>query len=240
MNGSVSIMPQAAPAGRLERKYILPAHAAEFFKDWLDHVCASDPRYAHNVIQSLYYDTPWLGAVEEKRQSTFFKHKVRLRWYTDEAGRPEGSRAFLELKSKAGSRTHKKRKALDLDLARLQADPIAVGSSLDPAVLLEWPLHGTPSHLLPVCVVRYTRRRYVDMAHGARVALDYAIGVQHPNPAFYFPGGPGMLEWAVMEVKGPAGVEGPYLPPGAAALASARASFSKYAECVRRLLLREG
>ncbi|MBU1694976.1 MAG: VTC domain-containing protein [Verrucomicrobia bacterium] len=240
MSQVVSAAPPAALGGRLERKYILPAYAAEFFKDWLDHACAPDPRYAHNVIRSLYYDTPWLDAVEEKRQSTFYKHKVRLRWYTDEAGRPAGSRAFLELKRKAGARTFKKRKSLDLDLAALQADPIAVGNSLDPAVLLEWPLHGAPSRLLPVCVIRYVRRRYVDMTRGARIALDYAIGAEHPNPAFYFSGGPGMLEWAVLEVKGPAGVEGPYLPPGAAALAMTRASFSKYAECVRRLLLREG
>jgi hypothetical protein len=220
---------------RFEQKYILPRAGVDPVRLWLDHACATDPRHADNVIHSLYFDSRSLDAAEEKWQSTFFKTKVRLRWYTDAAGAPLDACAYLEVKTKQGRRTVKHRRSIDLDMSRFQADPVRAGAGLDLMELLPLMERDTSLRLYPVCVIRYHRRRYIDMRNGMRVALDSGIGVTHANPLFRFTASCAALRWAVLEVKGRGQARDPVLPTGIPALQVFRSAFSKYGECVKRL-----
>ena len=221
---------------RFEHKYVLPDENADHLRTWLDHVCATDPRHADNVIHSLYFDSGSLDSAEEKFQSTFFKTKVRLRWYTDEEGTPFEPAAYLEVKTKQGRRTRKHRARIELDVDRLRSDPVGFGAEMDLLDLLPWLDRDTARRLRPVCVIRYHRRRYVDMRQGMRVALDWRIGASHANPAFRFTGRcPFALKWAVVEVKGRGMPGEPPLPAGLPAMRLFRTAFSKYGECVKAL-----
>lgn len=228
-------LPDMQAVARFEHKYILPAANAGHLQGWLDHVCVLDPEHADNLIHSLYFDSGALAAAEEKFQSTFFKTKVRLRWYTDAAGTPFEPAAYLEVKTKQGRRTRKHRAKLALDLERFLADPVGAGGELDLLGALPWLDRDTSRRLRPVCVIRYHRRRYIDMRRGLRVALDAGIGVTHANPVFRFPGRCPELPWAVVEVKGRGQAGEPPLPAGIPALRLFRTAFSKYGECVRCL-----
>ena len=223
---------------RFEHKYILPNARADHLRGWLDHACASDPRHADNVIHSLYFDSGSLDAAVEKWESTFFKTKVRLRWYTDEGGTPSESAAYLEVKTKQGRRTRKHRARIELDFPRFLADPIRFGEELDLLEVLPWMDRDTGRRLRPVCVIRYHRRRYIDMRQGLRIALDSDIGASHANPAFRFTGRRRGLTWAVLEVKGAGRLVEPLLPPGIPLMRLSRAAFSKYGECVSALRTR--
>jgi len=225
---------------RFEHKYILPDANAGHLQAWLDHACAADPRHADNVIHSLYFDSGSLDAAVEKWQSTFFKTKVRLRWYTDEAGRPFEAAGYLEVKTKQGRRTRKHRTKLDLEMDRFLADPVRAGEEMDVLGALPWLDRDTARRLRPVCVIRYHRRRYIDMRQGLRIALDSGIGATHANPAFRFTRRAGTLKWAVLEVKGRGRLVEPLLPRGIPQMRLARAAFSKYGECVQGLLTRRG
>lgn len=221
---------------RFEHKYMLPDENADHLRTWLDHVCASDPRHADNVIHSLYFDSGSLDSAEEKFQSTFFKTKVRLRWYTDEGGAPFEPAAYLEVKTKQGRRTRKHRVRMALDMERFLADPIRIGEDLDLLEVLPWLDRDVSRRLRPVCVIRYHRRRYIDMRQGMRVALDSGIGASHANPVFRFTGRwPFSLKWAVVEVKGHGMLGEPPLPSGLPAMRLFRTAFSKYGECVKSL-----
>lgn len=221
--------------GRFEYKYTFPNRHADAVLTWLDHLCVPDPQYADNVIHSLYFDSCFLEAAEEKWQSTFFKAKVRLRWYTDVHGLLLGTTAQLEVKDKVGRNSQKYRCAVEVDPARLVADPVGVGESLDVASLLPSRDRAVTRRILPVCVIRYRRRRYIDPRQGARVALDSGIGVTHSNPLFRFPGLPTRLRWGVLEMKGSGRLSELALPPDISVVRLSRTAFSKYGECVRCL-----
>ncbi|HRZ13343.1 MAG TPA: VTC domain-containing protein [Kiritimatiellia bacterium] len=224
--------PGPGPARR-ELKYVMAASYADAARAWLDHHAAPDPRFEHNVIRSLYFDTRGLEAWERKMASDFLKWKVRLRWYTDEAGTQFSDQAFLELKCKEGSVSRKTRAALDLDVAALDRDPFAAAKSLCLPAFLPLP---APGPLAPVAVISYRRRRYIEMGSGSRLALDQRI------EAVAEAGGPFRrracrLDAAVLEVKGP---QAGGLPPALYTLqeltGARKQSFSKYGECVRKLL----
>jgi hypothetical protein len=206
---------------------------------WLAHACRPDGRYAANRVCSIYYDTPGLTLLDEKRNSDYLKRKVRLRWYAAVAGAPApaASPAFIEVKLRVGSFRHKLREPVPQDgteLARL---------SLEHPHLLEMPArlrpHGLPlpPGLVPVMRVDYIRHRFVDRATGERISLDCAISAPATAPRV-LPAVPGArLPVAVLEVKGTSGE----LPPALRGLASRwvrQGAFSKYAACVEKLTRR--
>ena len=222
---------------RNEVKYTLERRHVGAAAAWLEHHCAPDPEYGRGAIHSLYYDTPGLGLLEQKVQSEYLKWKVRLRWYTDEAGAQGADAAFLEVKSKEGVRGGKFRTRVELDGALLRRDPLEAGRRLDLAELLD-PAHayGT-AQLAPACVIRYVRHRFIEMESGNRVSLDSRIGVTQANPDFRLRTHLPELDTAVLEVKGAVEPDLPRCLHGLCLLTDARwAAFSKYGECMSRLL----
>jgi hypothetical protein len=221
---------------RHESKYVLAAARQEAALAWLDHHCAADAVFRHNLIFSLYYDTPDLTLFGRKQDSDYLKWKVRVRWYAA-ADTPEFSAAaFLEVKSKEGALSRKVRVKLAIRGVELDRDPFSLGSGLPLTDLLEdqpWP-RGRP--LVPVCVIRYRRHRYVEMASGHRVALDTDIVADRVNPGMPLHPMLRPLDQAVVELKGP-GAQA--LPPALLGLQAAtgmrKDAFSKYGQCVTQI-----
>jgi hypothetical protein len=185
---------------RFERKFLVPKHQSAFLSDWLDHVCVPDPRFPCNVVNSLYYDTARLDLCMSKESSDFLKAKVRVRWY-DDLHHP-GPPIFLEAKMKEGAQVHKARVRLDHDgeeLAQIPADDQALRElQARVAVLVPFPI----DLLLPVCVVSYRRKRYVDPVTGWRVSLDEDICLPAANTEGFPLTDHAHFDCAVLELKG--------------------------------------
>lgn len=203
-----------------EQKWLYPVHLAPAVQAFLGGVLRPDPAFPIGAVSSVYFDTPGLDSLAEKQASDYLKTKIRVRWYDG------GGTAFWEIKRRIGSRREKLRGDLGLPATT------AAGLDLDDprwlAVPAELRRQGLPlvPDLRPSIEVRYRRRRFVDPATGARVALD--DGIRRGRTAARL-GGPGVgeLPWAVVEVKHPrADLGGPLF--ALAALGGRRVSFSKY------------
>lgn len=203
-----------------EQKWLYPVHLAPAVQGFLAGVLRADPVHPVGTVTSVYFDTPGLDSLAEKQASDYLKTKIRVRWYDG------GGTAFWEIKRRIGSRREKLRGDLEL--------PAATAASLDlddplwlavPAELRRLGLPLVPD-LRPTVEIRYRRRRFVDPATGARVALD--DGIRRGRTAARLVGlGVGELPWAVVEVKHPrAELGGPLY--ALAALGGRRVSFSKY------------
>ena len=223
---------------RHERKFVCPAARQETVEAWLDHHCAPDGIFRHNLVFSLYFDSPDLALYDRKNNSDYLKWKVRVRWYGEADGTGFSEAGYLEVKAKEGALSRKTRVRLPVSGRELDRDPFAAGADLALAEVLEahpWP---AGDHLAPLCVIGYRRRRYVEMATGLRLALDTEIAARRVNGALPLRPMPRPLEEAVLEIKG-RGADG--LPPALLRLQPVaglrRDAFSKYGECVRRIAI---
>jgi SPX domain protein involved in polyphosphate accumulation len=167
--------------------------------DWLGHVCAPDPNYPCNGVNSLYYDTAGLDLCAAKESSDFLKAKIRVRWY-DEAGPTEP--IFLEAKMKEGVVVHKERIRLEDGgeaLCGMHADDEALRFLQAQAqALVPFPL----GMLHPVCIVTYRRSRYIDPVTGWRVSLDEGICLPASNTDLFPFSEAAYFDFCVLEVKG--------------------------------------
>lgn len=227
----VSAAAPAIPRSALERelKFTLPASRAPFAARMLATLCRPDPRFAAAVVTTVYYDSPDLRLLAQKLNSDFLKTKVRLRWYSALSGEAGSGAAFIEVKSRVGCLRRKARIETALPGGRLADAPLSdplFARALDLARTLDG---GLPAHLLPVMMVRYERRRFVEPISGARVSLDSRIEAPRANRALLGQGGPVRLRVSVVEVKG-AGEELPRALRPLAHVGARRASFSKYGE----------
>ena len=205
----------------------------------LETHCPADDRYAAGVVNSVYFDTPRLSAYGETANGDNFKTKVRLRWYGLPGELPEEVPVFVEVKQRLGT-------------ARRKAHEQALAPR---ALLLETPLEGweladflfarsaalaipLSRELRPVCQISYNRRRYFDVPSASRVSLDWNIRADRFNRALIPWAQPVRLDALVCEFKNAGGH-----PPHWSALmfdAGLRfGRFSKYGECLSRLLLGE-
>lgn len=203
-----------------ELKWLYPAPLATAVQAFLAGLLRPDPSHPVGTVTSVYFDTPELDSLAEKQASDYFKTKIRVRWY-DGSGT-----AFWEVKRRIGSRREKLRGDLEM--------PATTAASLElddprwlavPARLRALGLPLVPD-LRPTIEIRYRRRRFVDPATAARVALDDGIR-QGRAAARLGASARSELPWAVVEVKHPrAELGGPLL--ALAALGGRRVSFSKY------------
>ena len=225
---------------RHEVKFVFPSHYADLVSHLLEHRCARDPRFVRNTIHSLYFDTRRLDSLNEKNESEYLKCKIRIRWYSDRSDASPSSAVYLEMKRKEGSRSFKDRTQLSIDPSAFCLDPVASGEALDLSDLLHKQYGTEFRNMVPVCVIHYVRRRFIDMATGCRIAADTNISVSDPNPRLCFPGAPGRLDSSVLEVKGSRVDSIPHTLTDLREFGLRKTSFSKYAECVNTLLRRGG
>ncbi|HEY8550043.1 MAG TPA: VTC domain-containing protein [Vicinamibacterales bacterium] len=222
-----------------EGKYVVADVHAALVLGWLAATCQPDGLHATNRVCSIYFDTPTLELLDEKRNSDYLKRKVRVRWYApaDGSAPAEDGQAMLEAKCRIGTYRYKTR----IPTPYSGAEVASMGLH-DPrlAVLPEQLRHRgitLPPFLVPVFRIDYIRRRFVHEPSGRRISFD--SGIEVPAVAGHLiPAPPGArLATAVLEVKGSDGD----LPPGLTGLAARwvrRGAFSKYLACFEKLARR--
>jgi hypothetical protein len=222
----------SSSSARHECKFIVPVRNLARVQALLNHLCATDPSFQSNIINSLYFDTDRLELLRQKEASEFLKRKVRIRWYVDPLTGTPGPQAFLEVKTKQGARGGKVRTALPIPAAAFDRDPLAAAETLSPHLLEGTGLEGVLRDVVPACVIQYRRRRYIEMSTGHRIALDSDIRACSLNRALLRERRESRPSYAVLEVKGPGARD---LPPSLSLLhrwGVEKSSFSKYAACL--------
>ncbi|MBN2553776.1 MAG: VTC domain-containing protein [Spirochaetales bacterium] len=221
---------------RIEQKYLFHAGYTDMIREWVDHACVADPLYPCGVVSSLYYDTPELLHFHESRNGDFQRAKVRLRWYLDPtAAHPDaGVPCFLEVKSKQGALTGKRRKEVAVRSAVLYGDPFTSREILDlPERVLELGYQAA-GMLVPVLLIQYRRRRYHDVASGCGISLDGEICCSRVNERVVQGTPPVFLDVGVLEIKGMNRRNRDLLEPIGSYLS--RSPFSKYAVGLETLM----
>ncbi len=215
-------------ASDYELKFVARRPRAEPVCRWLRAICPPDPRFPICTVFTVYYDTSALSSLNEKRNSDYLKTKVRLRWYR--VGGSFSEMAFLEIKSRFGSRRDKDRLRLPFREA-WPAHGSLDGTSLQvvPHALRRAGM-GISNDYRPVLLVRYERRRFIEPTSGMRVALDTDICVPAVSRAARLVPRSLPLPTSVFELKGTRD----HLPERLRSLPSfgfRKSSFSKYRAC---------
>lgn len=224
-----------------ELKFVVPAGRVEALAANLGRFLTPDPEFPDNRVVTTYFDTRELTALDEKLNGDSRKQKVRLRWYESpsfaaSAPRPSAPRppeigCFLEVKLRQGRLRWKLRAAAALEVERWRRLPLEHPGWIDLPRRLAPPEFGLPSGLVPTTVVHYRRRRFVDPASGARIALDSGIHAAACHRGLFPAGAATRLRDAVLEVK-----TGDDLPPALRWLVRGaglrRRALSKYAACL--------
>jgi hypothetical protein len=210
-----------------ELKYLLRPSLVQAALASLGATCLPDSKHPHNVVVSVYYDTPGMQSVYEKINSDYLKTKVRVRWYE-----PSGvsGKVFLEAKYRIGGRREKVRVVLPQTSDSLTRRPLR--DPLWRALPAKLQAEGVyvPPALAPVFMVRYERHRFTEIWQRARLTVDSHIDVPAVNTDL-FPTVPlRELDTAVLEVKVRAG-EPNQLLARLDRLGCRRESFSKYTAC---------
>jgi len=216
---------------RLERKLVVPPRFAGFVVAWLQHTCIADPVYPLNIINSLYLDTPELDSYNECLNGDIYKNKVRIRWY-DQLTADQDVPAYIELKSKRGFNTAKRRKQVKVPGSVLGKGKIA-GTVIQSEMERALPELGYISrkHLRPLIIISYRRYRFREPLSGVSLTYDLEIAsrmVERSNAIW----APRLeLQTTVLEIKGGTMA----LPPSLRGLRSIDlrwSAFSKYAKCL--------
>lgn len=219
-----------------ERKFTGPSGSLPFVLALLDSRCLPDANYPVGHINSVYFDTIAKRSYWEKANGDHLKMKVRLRWYGLPAEQSGDIPAFLELKYRIGSARRKVRLDLTLDADWLCRTPLSDPSFLDFLAAHESDL-GEPvgTDWAPTACISYDRVRYDDPLGGSRVAVDWNIRAERFNETIFPWAVPVALDEVVCEFKN----KGGHPPSWAEAMAGAGfrlRSFSKYGECMSRLM----
>jgi hypothetical protein len=192
--------PQAETFVRTERKMLVDPRRLGLVRAWLAHTCRPAPEYPEGQVTSCYYDTLDMDEYFASFDGDLEKHKVRLRWYDSVPSSGEVT-AFVELKSKDGSETTKRRAPLAVP-ASLLADEDFAGA-LPRDSLTRYLLgfgHRAPLDLRPTVVITYHRYRFLEQDSGMTLSLDSGIRAWLAGDQRSWP--PVALGAAVVELKG--------------------------------------
>jgi hypothetical protein len=162
---------------RWERKFFVVPGNIGLAYALLRHVCRPDSEYPSEQINSLYFDTPDLDQHQRSTDGDLKKDKVRIRWYGDNGTLPPMVPVFLELKSRHGFASSKRRErfpepAENLRLDRLPAGIMGKTTLLDTLARFG---HFPGKPLRPIILISYWRYRFTEVLTGARVCLDHDI-----------------------------------------------------------------
>lgn len=217
----------------VERKFTASRHRLEEALAQVGQFADPDPRFPAGRIRSIYFDSPRLRAFDEKLAGDFLKRKVRARWYESPS---DPVPVFFEIKCREGGGRRKERVRVDLPRVRLlnsdlsdehlRLDLLGGAGSLRAEV---------PTDFVPMLDLAYERRRFVCRWTGARMCLDWDIRVVRFRGSILPGAALPVLPEIVFEFKDIGQGEIPWLGDLAHAGFMAR-SFSKYGECVRRIL----
>jgi len=224
---------------RLERKLVIPPRFAGFVVAWLQHTCIADPVYPLNIITSLYLDTPELDSYNECLNGDIYKNKVRIRWY-DQLTADQDVPAYIELKSKRGFNTAKRRKQVKVPGSVLGKGKIA-GTVIQSEMERALPELGYISHkqLRPLIIISYRRYRFRDQLSGMSLTYDLEIASWMVEKSIAIWAPRLELQTTVLEIKGGTMA----LPPTIQGLRSINlrwSAFSKYAKCLESHLEKPG
>lgn len=226
-------MPNAEPS--FEHKFLFARCHRPAVESFLQYSLKPDPSFQRGRISSVYYDTPALDLYHEKRASTYLKSKVRVRWYGDAAkSQSNDVSCWLELKSKIGGTRQKQRFPLMLPATVLaKKDLTAPALTTIPHTLSTFG-HSFDGAIVPMLVVQYERRRFVESSQGSRIAMDTDICCPAVNRHFVPAFPPAYLDMCVLEIKGSEQEAPDWLQPIRDYIR--RDAFSKYASCFEHLL----
>jgi hypothetical protein len=230
--------PQAPPVDgesqrRFERKFFVVPRNIGFAYALLRHTCRADREYPEEEVNSLYFDTPDLDQRQRSESGEFSKDKVRIRWYRANGTLPQMVPVFLELKSRRGFASSKKRERLAAPAANLGLDGLR-GGVVDKTTLLDTMTRfgyfpGRP--LRPTLLVTYWRYRFTEVLTGVSVCLDRSIRstlvareLGHGERELRLQGG-------VIEVKG-SGMDLPRTLRRLEVVNADWSRFSKYGLCI--------
>ncbi|MBT4512713.1 MAG: VTC domain-containing protein [Chloroflexi bacterium] len=218
---------------RFERKFFIIPQKVGFAHALLRQVCRSDVEYPHSRINSLYFDTSDLDQHDRSASGEFVKDKVRIRWYGENGTLPETVSVFLELKSRRGFASSKKRERSLVSSEALQLSNLGAGI-IQRTVFSDTVLqfgHFTELPLQPIINISYSRYRFTEMFSGVRVSLDYDIRSTFVAKGFGNGEHELPLRGAVIEVKGPS-MELPKTLRRMKLLDTDWSRFSKYSHCI--------
>ncbi len=218
---------------RIERKFFVKPPEIGFAGALLRQVCRQDSEYPKGQVNSLYFDTTNLEQHERSASGEFKKDKVRIRWYGKTEDLPETVPVFLELKSRRGFASSKRRERFLISREMLQPDNLSAGI-IDRKKLVATIAgfgHFPSEPLRPVILISYWRYRFTDMLDGFRVALDHNIRSVFIAREFGYGEGELPLRGGVIEVKGPS-MELPRTLRRIKLLNTDWSRFSKYSHCI--------
>lgn len=202
----------------------------------LEANCAPDDWFAEGFINSIYFDTPGFSAYWEKANGDNLKTKIRIRWYGREEELPGEVPVFIEVKGRIGSarrKIHCESKAprglvasTPFESEELTDFLAANAAALNLPISREW---------RPVCRISYRRRRYFDTPSKSRVSIDWDIRADRFNTILFPWAAPVALDSVVCEFKNSGGTP-PHWAESLQAAGLRFGSFSKYGECMERLM----
>lgn len=227
----------ALPRADLELKFVGERWRATAALRWLRLACRPDPAFPESTVFTIYYDTPALDCLAEKRNSDYLKRKIRLRWYR--VGDQVTDPAFLEVKSRIGSRREKRRVPMPFRSAWPTCGSLDIPSLRRVLGFLRPAGLAAADDYRPVLLVRYRRRRFIEPHTGSRVSLDSDIHAPAVSRAVGLAPNPLPLPMTVFEFKG----RRDHLPESLRVLTTLgyrKASFSKYAACYDHALTPAG
>jgi hypothetical protein len=221
------------PAQRFERKFAIPATNIGMAYTFLRQICRPDKEYPKDRVHSLYFDTADLDQYEKSAAGELRKNKVRIRWYDSDAEEQGGLPVYLELKSRDGFASSKKRRKFTVPPLSLKSANLARGI-LDKTTILQTLAtfgHFPEKPIKPIIVISYQRHRFSEIQTGVRVCLDYDIRASVVAPELGGKGHEVSLAGGVIEVKGPS-LELPVTLRHMRLLDVDWSRFSKYGNCL--------
>lgn len=222
-----------------ERKFSGPSICFQQALAVLNARCSPDDWFAEGIVNSIYFDTPGFGSYWEKANGDNIKSKVRIRWYGKEDSLPNEVPVFIEVKGRVGSarnKIHLETKAKRELLTDTPFEDTAIPDFLAAnSVSLGVPLSR---EWRPVCCISYNRRRYFDTPSKSRISIDWNIEARRFNRTCFPWARPVALDSIVCEFKNKGG-EPPIWAEYMLAAGLRFGSFSKYGECMERLITGE-
>jgi hypothetical protein len=192
--------PRSETFTRIERKFFIDPRRLGLVRAWLAHTCRPAPEYPAGQVSSCYYDTPDMDEYFASFDGDLDKHKVRLRWYDSVPSSGEVT-TFVELKSKHGAETTKRRAPLTVPASVLANEDFTV--ALPRETLTRYLLgfgYRAPLNLRPTAVITYHRYRFLEQHSGMTLSLDSDIRAWLAGDLRCWP--PTRLKGAVLELKG--------------------------------------